>query len=92
MATPLDSSLLQHFEVLFPFLFIMVMSYAILSYVKIFDNKAIQAFLSFLLAISMLFSPIAREIIKDAGYPIVEVDVSEFQKLDGGLSCLSLRF
>ena len=36
--------------------------------------------------------PIAREIIKDAGYPIVEVDTSEFQKLDGGLSCLSLRF
>ena len=26
------------------------------------------------------------------GYKIIEVDVSEFQKLDGGLSCLSLRF
>jgi dimethylargininase len=36
--------------------------------------------------------PIAGEIIKNAGYQIVEVDVSEFQKLDGGLSCLSLRF
>jgi len=36
--------------------------------------------------------PITRDIIKEAGYPIVEVDVSEFQKLDGGLSCLSLRF
>ncbi len=36
--------------------------------------------------------PTAREIIRNAGYQIVEVDVSEFQKLDGGLSCLSLRF
>jgi dimethylargininase len=30
--------------------------------------------------------------IQAAEYPILEVDVSEFQKLDGGLSCLSLRF
>jgi dimethylargininase len=30
--------------------------------------------------------------IKDLGYNIREVDMSEFQKLDGGLSCLSLRF
>lgn len=30
--------------------------------------------------------------IKDAGYPATEVDLSEFRKLDGGLSCLSLRF
>lgn len=36
--------------------------------------------------------PIAKQKIKAAGYPIIEVDVSEFQKLDGGLSCLSLRF
>ncbi|MCJ7718065.1 MAG: arginine deiminase family protein [Anaerolineales bacterium] len=36
--------------------------------------------------------PIARETIKKAGYQILEVDVSEFQKLAGGLSCLSLRF
>ncbi len=27
-----------------------------------------------------------------AGYSTIEVDVSEFRKLDGGLSCLSLRF
>ncbi len=27
-----------------------------------------------------------------AGYRIIELDVSEFRKLDGGLSCLSLRF
>lgn len=30
--------------------------------------------------------------IKNAGYNVIEVDVSEFQKVDGGLSCLSLRF
>ena len=36
--------------------------------------------------------PQTSGIIQEAGYPILEVDVSEFQKLDGGLSCLSLRF
>lgn len=36
--------------------------------------------------------PKAHDIIKTVGYRIIEVDVSEFQKLDGGLSCLSLRF
>jgi len=30
--------------------------------------------------------------IEKAGYKTIAVDVSEFQKLDGGLSCLSLRF
>jgi dimethylargininase len=30
--------------------------------------------------------------IEQAGYQTVEIDVSEFRKLDGGLSCLSLRF
>lgn len=30
--------------------------------------------------------------IKELGYPTICVDVSEFRKLDGGLSCLSLRF
>jgi len=36
--------------------------------------------------------PKTRALITSAGYKIREVDVSEFQKLDGGLSCLSLRF
>lgn len=36
--------------------------------------------------------PHAKRIIENAGYPTIEVDVSEYQKLDGGLSCLSLRF
>ena len=36
--------------------------------------------------------PKAKQKIIDAGYIVVELDMSEFQKLDGGLSCLSLRF
>jgi len=36
--------------------------------------------------------PKASATIQEAGYDTIEVDVSEFQKLDGGLSCLSLRF
>lgn len=36
--------------------------------------------------------PETRQTIADAGYSVIEVDVSEFRKLDGGLSCLSLRF
>ncbi|MFC2086520.1 arginine deiminase family protein, partial [Bacteroidota bacterium] len=31
-------------------------------------------------------------LIEEAGYETIVVDVSEFEKLDGGLSCLSLRF
>jgi dimethylargininase len=30
--------------------------------------------------------------IMEKGYQVVELDVSEFRKMDGGLSCLSLRF
>lgn len=30
--------------------------------------------------------------IEQAGYQTITLDVTEFQKLDGGLSCLSLRF
>jgi len=36
--------------------------------------------------------PVSKQKILDAGYPVLEIDVSEFRKLDGGLSCLSLRF
>jgi dimethylargininase len=36
--------------------------------------------------------PKTRSLIESAGYKVRPVDVSEFQKLDGGLSCLSLRF
>jgi dimethylargininase len=30
--------------------------------------------------------------LAELGYSIIEVEMSEFQKMDGGLSCLSLRF
>jgi dimethylargininase len=36
--------------------------------------------------------PETRILIEDAGYETIVSDVSEFRKLDGGLSCLSLRF
>lgn len=36
--------------------------------------------------------PKAMRKFKAAGYRIIEVDVSEFRKIDGGISCLSLRF
>jgi len=36
--------------------------------------------------------PVTKQNIEKAGYSTIAVDVSEFQKLDGGLSCLSLRF
>lgn len=36
--------------------------------------------------------PKTREAIRKVGYHTVDIDVSEFQKVDGGLSCLSLRF
>jgi dimethylargininase len=36
--------------------------------------------------------PATRELIEKEGYKTKALDVSEFRKLDGGLSCLSLRF
>ena len=36
--------------------------------------------------------PAVLEIVKSMGYETITVDTSEYRKLDGGLSCLSLRF
>ena len=36
--------------------------------------------------------PKTQAMIEEAGYATIDVDVSEYQKIDGGLSCLSLRF
>ncbi len=36
--------------------------------------------------------PHSREAICKAGFDVVPVDTKEFRKIDGGLSCLSLRF
>ena len=36
--------------------------------------------------------PETRAAIESLGFPVIELDMSEFRKLDGGLSCLSLRW
>ncbi len=36
--------------------------------------------------------PKTKASIEKLGYQIIELEMSEFQKMDGGLSCLSLRF
>lgn len=36
--------------------------------------------------------PTVLKAVKEAGYKAIVVDTSEFRKLDGGLSCMSLRF
>jgi dimethylargininase len=36
--------------------------------------------------------PVTMKNIQHAGYKTITLDMSEFRKLDGGLSCLSLRF
>ncbi len=36
--------------------------------------------------------PAVEAAVRNAGYDVILVDTSEFRKLDGGLSCLSLRF
>jgi len=36
--------------------------------------------------------PKAKQLIEQAGYKTIVLDMSEYRKIDGGLSCLSLRF
>ncbi|HEY4722943.1 MAG TPA: arginine deiminase family protein, partial [Anaerolineae bacterium] len=36
--------------------------------------------------------PKTRAAVRSLGYSVIALDMSEFQKMDGGLSCLSLRF
>ncbi len=36
--------------------------------------------------------PAVEAAVRKAGYPVILVDTSEYRKVDGGLSCLSLRF
>lgn len=36
--------------------------------------------------------PTTKKAIESFGYKVIEVDTSEYRKIDGGLSCLSLRF
>lgn len=36
--------------------------------------------------------PTVQKAVEALGYPVIVVDTSEYRKVDGGLSCLSLRF
>lgn len=36
--------------------------------------------------------PTVERLVREAGYEVILTDTSEYRKLDGGLSCLSLRF
>ncbi len=36
--------------------------------------------------------PKVKEMVESMGYEVITVDTSEYRKIDGGLSCLSLRF
>ena len=36
--------------------------------------------------------PLLESTLRQLGYAVIALDMSEFQKMDGGLSCLSLRF
>jgi hypothetical protein len=67
MATPFDS-VLGHFEIIFPFLFVVVISYAILTHLKIFGEKkdTLYGMLAFILGVMFLFSPTVREILNMA--------------------------
>jgi hypothetical protein len=64
MATPLDISLLDTVGVIFPFLFVAIMTYAILSRFKFFgDRKGLDALIAIVLAVIVIFTPIVRDTI-----------------------------
>lgn len=64
MATFLDISLLQSFDIIFPFLLVAALSYGFLSFSKVFgDNHVVQGVISFVLGMMVLFSPMALQII-----------------------------
>src|SRR3989338_732842 len=64
MATFLDVTGLEHFSSIFVFLFVWIGSYAVLLWAKILgDNKFIHALVSLLIAIFVLISPIATDIV-----------------------------
>lgn len=64
MATFLDMGLLYKFELIFPFLFVLVIVWGILSYSKFLgDNKFVHGIIALLLGLIVLFSGPTREII-----------------------------
>lgn len=64
MATPMDIGLLKEFGVIFPFLLVFVIVYAVLIKTPFFkDNKGLASLLAAVMGIMTLFSTIARETI-----------------------------
>lgn len=65
MVTPLDVGLLQRFDVVFPFLFVFVLTYAVLTRVEwlLKDKQFIALLAAFALAVMTLFSRIAVKTI-----------------------------
>jgi hypothetical protein len=64
MVSPLDVGLLQTFEIIFPFLFILTFTLAFLTKVKPFsDNYVYAAIVAISLSVLSLFSPIALKTI-----------------------------
>ena len=64
MATFLDIGLLQKFEIIFPFLLVLVVVWGVLSYSKFLgDNKLIHGIIALALAILVLFSDSIREVL-----------------------------
>ena len=64
MATFLDIGLLQHFQSIFPLLFVLVVVYALLEATKFLgENKAIHAMIALILAFMVSFSGLAVDTI-----------------------------
>ena len=64
MATPLDIGLLQKFDVIFPFLLVLVLGYVVLTRISWFkENHAIAFILSFALAVLTIFNPVVIKTI-----------------------------
>ena len=61
--------------------------------IKVDDNEAYSA--NCILINGYLIIPTgfkkSKKALLDEGFKIIEVDMSEFEKMDGGLTCLSLR-
>jgi len=73
MATFLDVTGLEHFSSIFVFLFVWIVVYAVLLWVKVLgDNKFIHALIGLLLAMFVLISPIATSVVADVA-PFIAV-------------------
>jgi|TARA_B100002003_G_C14081303_1_gene520185 hypothetical protein len=64
MATILDIGLLQKFEIIFPFLLVLIIVWGILSYTKFLgDNKFLHSLIALILAVLVLMSDAIREVL-----------------------------